>query len=883
MKKFILFLFIFFSVKIYSQLTFKGTIKDEKGDYLENANIQVINPTENKTIAFGFSNNKGSFIIEIPKFKTYTVKVTFLGYNPIIKIINYTNQKEIILNFKLQESENKLKEIILNVDIPEIILKRDTVIYNINKIVDGTEENLKDIIKKLPNLSINENGKILNKGKKIDKLLIDGETFFGDQHQLATENIGAEMVQNIELIKNYKGNFYVDSGSKSNEVALNINLKKQYKNKLVGNLNLGTGFKNKYNVHLNNFSFRKKFKFALIGNLNNTGNKAITLQDYLSFRGGIKKFIKHGGSSGVKSFNKDDIPSFLTESDNVTNRKSKFITINLVYSPQNKFRLKIFSILNKNLQSTSQKLIRDYFEVSNVSKSVEKINSSGGYSLATTTLNLDYRPSNKSVFNYTATANLLDDKVNKNIDNTTMSNFINENINNKTSVFGQNLNFNQKINKSHFIILNFFQEYSNKINKYHVTSNTAFLNLVFKNTDYRVLQLVNTKKKAYGFNVDYNIKLNHNVLKFNSGFSFNNHSFNSNVQNYSDFLNKINLSKKDYFTGLDFEINPKGILKFRFGSDFHYFNLKYNSVESKNYTFLYPKANISFIFGLNHNLSITYHFSNSFTPLESTIQNKLIKDYRTIYSDGDVEFNSLLPMNQFSIDYFYYSLPSRLLLAISTSYNYQNKGITEDVTITKNNISQIQYKISPFEKSKTLLFLINKTFKKTPFAFKFSSFYNEIEKVNFLNNFKNNMQLSSYSGSLSLASKFKKARLNFEIGIKIKNNSYRFINNNYQSHYTKYESFFNLNGKINKNLIFLTNFNYIKLNSIVNQNNIFRFSPKLIYKNSKNKWEFSLVGHDIFNFNNATYIETSNYDSYHEENIFKTLSGYILLNTKYKF
>jgi hypothetical protein len=63
----------------------------------------------------------------------------------------------------------------------------DTLRYRIEKFMNGTEETLKDVIKKLPGLDIDSQGKIKANGKEVTTLLIDGQEFFINQHKIATE------------------------------------------------------------------------------------------------------------------------------------------------------------------------------------------------------------------------------------------------------------------------------------------------------------------------------------------------------------------------------------------------------------------------------------------------------------------------------------------------------------------------------------------------------------------------------------------------------------------------------------------------------------------------------------------------------------------------
>jgi hypothetical protein len=53
--------------------------------------------------------------------------------------------------------------------------------------------------------------------------LIDGNEFFGNKHQIATQNINADMIEGIDLYTNYSGFAIASGGDKG--VALNLKLK----------------------------------------------------------------------------------------------------------------------------------------------------------------------------------------------------------------------------------------------------------------------------------------------------------------------------------------------------------------------------------------------------------------------------------------------------------------------------------------------------------------------------------------------------------------------------------------------------------------------------------------------------------------------------------
>ncbi|WP_016990354.1 hypothetical protein [Flavobacterium sp. ACAM 123] len=225
----------------------------------------------------------------------------------------------------------------------------DTLKYRIEKFLNGTEETLKDVLNKLPGLDVDNQGKIKVNGKAVDKFLIDGQEFFIDQQKIATDNITAEMIKNIEIIKNYTEFKQLKKEEKSGLTAINVKIKDKFKNKITGNVALGLG-QDKFNLQTNLFNFGKKTYTSVIGDSNNTGELALTISDYLSFTN-----KKNDATNGEVTFSKNtDLPRFLTLGNNVQNRDSYFTGLNFKYFPLKKLEVNLYSLFNTNNQTEEQ-------------------------------------------------------------------------------------------------------------------------------------------------------------------------------------------------------------------------------------------------------------------------------------------------------------------------------------------------------------------------------------------------------------------------------------------------------------------------------------------------------------------------------------------------
>ena len=173
----------------FSQNQIKIKVLDEGLKPISRALIVI--SINDKQIAFGTTNEEGVFDKNLEN-GSYSVKASKLGFIAYTKNVLVENSSEVILI--LENEVNKLETVIIK-SRPKIMkIKGDTISYNIKAVTDGTENKVEDLIKKLPGLNVDDAGKVSYKGQEIEKVLIDGNEFFNNKHQMATQNIDANMV-----------------------------------------------------------------------------------------------------------------------------------------------------------------------------------------------------------------------------------------------------------------------------------------------------------------------------------------------------------------------------------------------------------------------------------------------------------------------------------------------------------------------------------------------------------------------------------------------------------------------------------------------------------------------------------------------------------------
>jgi hypothetical protein len=474
-------LFVNYSI---AQIKVNINVKNEQNMTLETVNCQIINSKSNKIVAFGVTDLNGDYFIEIKEIGFYKIKASYIGYEPTVKEVEINTNKEFELILK--ENSNFLKEVIVKANSSGMKQNGDTLTYSVDKFMNGTEETLKDIVKKLPGLDINSNGQITSNGKEVQKILVDGEDFFQNQHKLATENLSSQMIKNIELIKNFKDFKNINTDSKTNITAININIKEEFKNKITGNLKTAIGYNEKYNLHLNVFSFRKKNKTTVISGFNNTGEQEFTTFDYYQLTDGNK--MNDDSSSSVEIPNQDDVPKFLFANRNAKSRKTEFTALNSVYTPNKKLKFYVYSIFNISKQIQNQTLKQDYLLAD-----LPFINSENNTILEnslfnSTNLETTFKPNSKNLLNFKSSFSILKTNTNndiENISNLNLNYFFEKGILQQFSI-NNKLEYSKSFMNKNLLSINFLQSFDSNQNNKKISSNSTFLDLTFNNNLYEV-------------------------------------------------------------------------------------------------------------------------------------------------------------------------------------------------------------------------------------------------------------------------------------------------------------------------------------------------------------------------------------------------------------
>ena len=183
-----------------------GKITDSiSGNVIEYATISLIQQADGKVINGATTNDKGFFkLTEIPN-GTYNLLIYFIGYKTSKKeniIIAPSNSQINIGNLTITNRQTSLKEVTIEAEQNLIEYKIDKMVYNVDKDLTSQGGVALDILKKVPQVSVDVNGNVELQGSSGIRFLINGKpsTIFGNNIADVLQTIPASQIQSIEVV-----------------------------------------------------------------------------------------------------------------------------------------------------------------------------------------------------------------------------------------------------------------------------------------------------------------------------------------------------------------------------------------------------------------------------------------------------------------------------------------------------------------------------------------------------------------------------------------------------------------------------------------------------------------------------------------------------------
>lgn len=281
-------------------------VDSKTGAGVEYATVSLTKAGETSVYKYTQTDGDGNAAIKGVASGKYRIAGILMGYD------SYEEDIEVKGNSDLGEKKMNVQvnflegATVTSVGNP-IVVKKDTIEHNVALMKSSDNDVLEDLLKRLPGVEVSSDGSITANGKTINKIYVDGKSFFLDDPSLASKNLPAKIIDKVRVVekKSEQAEFTgIDDGEE--ETVLDLGIKKGMMNGWFGNFMGGAGYDLQGKDATNDLryqgaamvaNFTDKTQIAVIGNANNTNNRGFG-DMMASSMGGMRGGGMRGGQGG---------------------------------------------------------------------------------------------------------------------------------------------------------------------------------------------------------------------------------------------------------------------------------------------------------------------------------------------------------------------------------------------------------------------------------------------------------------------------------------------------------------------------------------------------------------------------------------------------------
>ncbi|WP_127846606.1 outer membrane beta-barrel protein [Psychroflexus aestuariivivens] len=299
---------LFTSLLSAQEYTISGRIIDKTTNQtLSSATIYAESVQDSTMLNYTISDKSGDFSVEIKtKSPKIRLNVSYTGMQPYQNIIELTDSEIDLGDIKMQEMASNLDEVILKVDRSPITIKQDTLEFNAASFKTRPNANLEETLKELPGVEVDASGNITVNGKPVQRIMVNGKEFFGDDPKIATKNLPKEIINKIQVVdtKTKSQEFTGEEGDSENKT-INITIDEDKNRGFFSRATVGGGTDERYEMSGIANYFQNERRLSILASSNNINSSGFSFDEVYDAMGSRAYSVTRnsGGSFGINGIN----------------------------------------------------------------------------------------------------------------------------------------------------------------------------------------------------------------------------------------------------------------------------------------------------------------------------------------------------------------------------------------------------------------------------------------------------------------------------------------------------------------------------------------------------------------------------------------------------
>ena len=269
---------LFFFVGFSQEMKISGSVGDTNiFQPMYGAKAYLIHLEDSVITKFQNTNQQGHFQFTVP-ISTYRLFISYPEYASKEFLLVGSEENHIfeLGNIHLDDDFLNLGEVAIYAYKDPIYYRGDTLIYVADSFATRENAVVEDLLKQLPGIVVETDGRITSQGNQIAKVYVDGDEFFGSDPTIATKNLSARSIDQVQVYE-----IEAEGGSIDDEKiqVLDLRLKEEAKKGWFAKVNGASDFKNFHEGQLLFNRFTSTTKIFAFGIGSNTLNSSLSMED----------------------------------------------------------------------------------------------------------------------------------------------------------------------------------------------------------------------------------------------------------------------------------------------------------------------------------------------------------------------------------------------------------------------------------------------------------------------------------------------------------------------------------------------------------------------------------------------------------------------------
>ena len=187
------------AVQAQEEYEVRGLVSDSAGIPLDNAMVVALTRTDSVLTKYGLTDGEGRFSLTGLKANRYVLQVTLIGYEAFRRDFDITDADVDAGTVEMAIAAVELDSLVVSVEHVPFINRGDTLSYNVLAFPTEPNAMVEDLLRRLPGIEVEEDGSIKAQGEQVENVLVDGREFFGKDPKVATRNLPADAVKQVDV------------------------------------------------------------------------------------------------------------------------------------------------------------------------------------------------------------------------------------------------------------------------------------------------------------------------------------------------------------------------------------------------------------------------------------------------------------------------------------------------------------------------------------------------------------------------------------------------------------------------------------------------------------------------------------------------------------